>query len=134
MSLGGFLLRWLFALLLVIATFNPTGYSLFHWMWPFSDVQLPLKILVIILLIGSYLFFFSATMKSLGALGIIVLLAFCGTLVWLFVDQGWLNLANSTVLAWIMILMLSIILGLGISWSHIKKRITGQFDTDDVGE
>ncbi len=134
MSLGGFLLRWLCAFILVSATFNPTGYSLFHWMWPLSDEQLPLKILVIILLLGSYLFFLSATMKSLGALGIIVLLAFCGTLVWLFVDQGWLNLANSTILAWILILMLSIILGLGISWSHIKKRITGQFDTDDVGE
>lgn len=134
MNLSGFLLRWLFAFALVLGTFNPTGYSLYHWIWPFNDEQMPLKILVGIVVLGCYLFYVSATIKSLGLLGIIIVFAFCGTLVWLFVDQGWLDLSNSGILAWIMIFMLSVILGLGISWSHIKKRITGQFDTDDVGE
>ncbi len=134
MNLSGFLLRWLFAFVLVFGTFNPTGYSLYHWIWPFTDEQLPLKILVGIVVLGCYLFYVSATIKSLGLLGIIIVFAFCGTLVWLFVDQGWLDLSNSGILSWIMIFMLSVILGLGISWSHIKKRITGQFDTDDVGE
>jgi len=132
MNIGGFLLRWLFAFVLVAVTFNPTGYSLFHWLWPLSDVQLPLKILVVIVVLGSYIFYLSATFKSLGFLGIIILLAFCSTLIWLFVDQGWLDLSNSGILTWIMIFMISTVLGIGISWSHVKKRITGQFDTDDV--
>lgn len=134
MSLSGFLLRWLFAFVLVIGTFNPSGYSLFHWLYPFTDTQLPLKILVSIIVLGCYLFYFTATKKSLGILGIILVFGVCGTLVWLFVDQGWLDLSNSGILSWVMIVMISVILGLGISWSHFKKRITGQFDTDDVGE
>lgn len=132
MSLSGFFLRWLFAFVLVFATFNPSGYSLFHWVWPFTDEQLPLKILVIILFFASYLFYVSATVKSLGVLGILILFALCGTLIWLFVDQGWLDLSNSGILSWVMIFIISTVLGVGISWSHFKKRITGQFDTDDV--
>ena len=111
MNLTGFFLRWLFALLLIMVTFNPTGYSLFHWVWPFANEQLPLKILVMVVVLACYIFYVSASMKSLGALGIVVVFAFCA-----------------------MILMLSLVLGLGVSWSHIKKRITGQFDTDDIGE
>jgi hypothetical protein len=132
MNLAGFLLRWLFAFILVVITFNPTGYSLFHWFWPLSDTQLPLKILAIIVILGCYMFYLSATFKSLGMLGVTVLLAFCATLVWLFVDQGWLDLSHSGLFSWIMIFMISLVLGVGISWSHVKKRITGQFDTDDV--
>lgn len=86
------------------------------------------------MVLGCYLFYFNATKKSLGWLGIVLVVGICGTLIWLFVDQGWLDLTNSGILSWVMIVMISIILGLGISWSHIKKRITGQFDTDDVGE
>jgi len=134
MSLSGFILRWVFAFILVVITFNPTGYSLFHWMWPFTDEQLPLKILTCILIFGCYLFYISATIKSLGVLGILIVFAFCGTLIWLFVDQGWLDLKNSGIMTWSLITVISILLGLGISWSHIKKKITGQFDTDDVGE
>jgi len=134
MNISGFILRWLFAFILVGVTFNPTGYSLFHWIWPLSGDQLPLKILASILIGGCYLFYVSATIKSLGLLGIIFVFAFCGTLIWLFVDQGWLELQNSGILSWIMIVVISVVLGLGISWSHVKKRITGQFDTDDIGD
>lgn len=134
MSLTGFLLRWLIALTLVLVTFNPTGYSVTHWLWPWSSEQLPLKILVIMVLLACYLFFVSATVKSLGVLGIILVLCIGGTLIWLFVDQGWLALTNTGLMAWLLIVLISVLLGLGISWSHIKKRITGQFDTDDVGE
>lgn len=134
MNISGFVYRWLFACFLVVVTFNPTGYSLFHWVWPFAGEQLPLKILSTILVAACYLFYISATVKSLGSLGIIFIFAFCGTLIWLFVDQGWLDLKNSGILAWVMIFVLSVVLGLGVSWSHIKKKITGQFDTDDIGE
>lgn len=134
MTTSGFFFRWVFAFAVVFITFNPTGYSLFHWVWPLNDQQLPLKILCAILILGCYLFYVTATVKSLGVLGIIFVLAFCATLIWLFVDQGWLNIQNSTIMSWVMIFVISVVLGLGISWSHVKKRITGQFDTDDIGD
>ena len=134
MKISGFFVRWLFALLLVFVTYNPTGYSLAHWVWPFGNEQLPLKILASLLLLGCYVIYLTATFRSLGWIGIILVFAFCGTLVWLFVDQGWMELSNPGILSWVMIVVLGTVMGLGISWSHIKKRLTGQFDTDDVGE
>ena len=132
MKASGFILRWLFALLLVLATYNPTHYSLFHWLWPFTNEQLPLKILTILIMLVIYLIFLRATFRSIGLLGIILALAVSGTLVWLFIDQGWMSVENFTALTWILLVVIGTILGIGISWSHIRKKLTGQFDTDDV--
>jgi len=134
MNLSGFFLRWLFALALVMITYNPSGYSFSHWLWPWSTEQLPLKILLLMLLLACYAFFISATVKSLGILGIILVLGIGATLVWLFVDLGWMTLRDTGLMSWLSVVMISVLLGLGISWSHIKKRITGQFDTEDVGD
>lgn len=132
MNTSGFLLRWMFAILIVLITFNPTHYSLFHWIWPFSNEQLPLKILAILVMIVIYMIFLRATFRSIGLLGIILALAVSGTLVWLFIDQGWMSINNYTALTWIVLIVVGTILGIGLSWSHIRKKLTGQFDTDDV--
>ena len=81
-----------------------------------------------------YIIFFRATFRSIGLLGIILAVALSGTLVWLFIDMGWMSLENYTVLTWIILFVIGTILGIGISWSHVRKKLTGQFDTDDVEE
>lgn len=132
MKTGGFLLRWIFAILIVLITYNPSHYSLYHWLWPLSNEQMPLKILSVLVMIVVYIVFLRATFRSIGALGIILAAAVSGTIVWLFIDQGWLSFENKTVLTWIILVIIGTILGLGISWSHIRRKLTGQFDTDDV--
>ena len=132
MNTSGFLLRWVFAILIVLITFNPTHYSLFHWLWPFTNEQLPLKILTILVMTVIYIIFLSATFKSIGLLGVILALAVSGTLVWLFIDQGWMSASNYTAFTWILLIVIGTILGIGISWSHIRKKLTGQYDTDDL--
>ncbi|VAW37618.1 hypothetical protein MNBD_GAMMA01-2301 [hydrothermal vent metagenome] len=134
MTTSGFILRWMFAILLVLITFNPTSYSLFHWLWPLNSEQLPLKILSILVMLVIYIIFLRATFRSIGLLGIILALTLSGTLVWLFIDQGWMSIDNYTAFTWILLVVIGTILGIGISWSHIRKKLTGQFDTDDVGE
>ncbi len=134
MKFSGFLLRWIFAILLVFITFNPTHYSLLHWLWPFNNEQLPLKILSILVMLIIYIIFLRATFRSIGILGIILASALSATLIWLFVDQGWMSLENTTALTWVLLFVIGTILGVGISWSHIRKKLTGQFDTDDVEE
>jgi len=134
MKIGGFILRWLFAVLLVLTTFNPTHYSLFHWIWPLNTEQMPLKILASLVMLVIYIIFLRATFRSIGLLGIILALAVSSTLIWLFIDQGWMSINNYTVLTWVLLLVVGTILGIGISWSHIRRKLTGQFDTDDVEE
>ena len=53
-------------------------------------------------------------------------------LVWLFVDIGWLNLKDVGVMSWVVLVIVSLLLAVGMSWSHIRRRLTGQVDTDDV--
>ncbi len=134
MKLSGFTFRWLFALLVVFITFNPTGFSFSHWVWPLANEQVPLKILAGLVLFGCYVVYLNATFRSLGLLGIILIVAFCGTVIWLFIDQGWMDWRNGSTMSWVMIFIISCVMGLGVSWSHIKKRLTGQFDTDDIGD
>ncbi|MEL7043681.1 MAG: DUF6524 family protein, partial [Pseudomonadota bacterium] len=43
-----------------------------------------------------------------------------------------LSLEATGALTWIALLVLSLLLGLGMSWSHIRRRLTGQIDVDDV--
>jgi small-conductance mechanosensitive channel len=132
MKAGGFILRWLFAILIVLITYNPTHYSLFHWLIPFENVQLPLKILASLVMLVIYIIFIRATFRSIGVLGIILATAVSSTIVWLFIDQGWMSLENKTAITWIALVVVGTILGIGISWSHIRRKLTGQLDTDDL--
>ncbi len=134
MKTGGFLLRWLFAILLVLITYNPSSYSFYHWLWPLTNDQLPLKILAGLVMLVVYIIFIRATFRSIGILGIVLASAVSVTIVWLFIDQGWMNLDNTTAIKWIVLIVLGTILGIGISWSHIRRKLTGQFDTDDIEE
>ncbi len=132
MKASGFILRWIFAILIVLTTYNPTHYSLYHWLWPFSNEQLPLKILAILVMVVIYIIFLKATFRSIGLLGIILASAVSATIVWLFIDQGWMSLDNKTALTWIVLVIVGTILGIGVSWSHIRRKLTGQLDTDDI--
>jgi len=79
-SWPNFLIRFLFAGLLVTGTYNPSGYSYTDWvLTDFPD--------------------------SINAIS-----AFAG----------------------IILFVTSAVLAVGMSWSHIRRRMTGQIDTDEV--
>lgn len=70
----------------------------------------------------------------MGWLGILLVLSLCGILIWIFIDQGWLDYKNSNIMGWVMIFVVGTVMGVGISWSHFRRKISGQFDADDIGE
>jgi hypothetical protein len=124
--------RWLFALALVLCTYNPSGYSFIGWV--FSDAASfgPVMAIAGIALLIGWLIFLNATFQSMGWLGIALGAALFAAIIWLFVDIGWLSLDYPGAMTWIVLVLLSLILGLGMSWSHIWRRLTGQFDVDEV--
>jgi Family of unknown function (DUF6524) len=65
-------------------------------------------------------------------LGVVLAAAFFAALIWLFVSWGWISLSNTGALTWIALLLLSLVLAAGMSWSHIRRRLTGQADVDEV--
>ena len=128
----GFLLRWLFALLLVVLTFNPTPLNYVSWGWANAQAQLPLVALLGLLLLVGWIVYLGATLRSIGVFGMALVLAVVGALLWVLFDQGLLTLANQELNLWIGILALSLVLAIGMSWSILWRRLSGQVDVDET--
>jgi len=124
--------RLAFALVLVFATYNPTDYSFVGWVMSENSAFGPVMALAGVALLIGWVIFLSATMQSLGWLGIVLGAALFACVLWLLIDVGWLSLESSGALTWATLVLLSFILALGMSWSHLWRRMTGQFDVDDV--
>ena len=133
-TVQGFLLRFLFALLLVMLSYNPSEYSYFHWLKNNISSFTPLLGLAGISLIIGWVIYLRATLRSLGLIGLILAALFFSTILWLLIDWGWLGLDNITVMNWVILVLISAVLAVGISWSHIRRKISGQVDADDVDE
>jgi Na+/melibiose symporter-like transporter len=132
-SFSGMVARFLVALILVFASFNPSGYSYFHWVMNRGDSSLPLLVLAGVALLIGWVIFLRATMRSLGVLGIVLAAALFGCLVWLAVDFNLLDVA-SQLFIYIVLIVFAAVLGVGMSWSHIRRRLSGQADMDDVDQ
>ncbi len=79
-SWPNFLIRWAVALVLVFATFNPTQYSFYRWVVGGQE-DMPIKALVGVALLIGYIIFIRATWRSIGPIGLLLAVAFFGTLV-----------------------------------------------------
>ena len=128
----GFLVRWVFSILLVLGTYNPSPFSYVGWLLSENFSFGPLPALVGVLLLTLWVIFLRATFLSLGWLGIILGAALFACLIWLLVDLGLLSLESTGALAWLSLIVVSLLLGLGLSWSHIRRRMTGQVGVDDL--
>jgi len=85
----------------------------------------------LLLLIG-YVIYLRATLRSIGAFGMTVVLAVLAAVAWVLHDYDMLSLDNGAVNIWLGILALSIVLGIGLGWSIVRRMLTGQVDVDDV--
>ena len=134
LTLQGFLLRFLFALLLVMLTYNPSGYSYMHWLQNSISSIEPLVVLAGISLVIGWVIYIRATLRSLGLIGLILAAVFFAVIVWLLVDWGLLGMDNVNAISWVVQFLISAILAVGISWSHIRRKLSGQVDSDDVDD
>ena len=140
-----FLVRLCFAFILVFATYNPEGFSYYHWAieplftdlssYTFSiDVYGVLKIFVGIVLIICWVIFVRATLRSLGPVGVVLAIAFFAALFWLIASAGIIPTDSVRAVTYVVLIILCGLLATGMSWSHIRRRLTGQFDTDEIQE
>lgn len=132
LTASGVAVRFLFALLLVLLSYNPSGYSYFHWVhYSFSDITPYVVIAGIILLIG-WGVYIKATLNSLGLIGVIALAALFACLVWLFIYWGFLSVNDISAMAWVIEVLLAAMLAVGMCWSHFTRRMSGQVDVDEI--
>lgn len=130
-----FVWRFVSSTVLVVATYNPTQYS--YWAWLNSartadpSALGPEHFVVGVVFLIGWVILLAATQRSLGILGLMLGGALLGGVVWLLVDIGILNVNDMGSATWIGLFCVSTLLAVGLSWSHVWRRLTGQFEVDD---
>lgn len=131
-TLAPFTARLAGSAFLVFATYNPSGYSYYHWALDPGTGPLALKImagLAIALCYSAVLRVITAALRRSGLIVgtlaglllsaelVIVLLPGHVSLSW----KNWLAVAQYAVLV-----SFALLIAFGISWSHVIERLTGQ--------
>ena len=129
---SGFFLRLLAAFVLVFSSYNPSGWSYYHWVSENLTSLNPLMALAGIVLLIGWTIYLRATARSLGIFGLLLAAAFFGTLLWLVIDWGLVAAESITAITYIILVIMCGILAIGISWSHVRRRMTGQVDVDEI--
>jgi hypothetical protein len=128
-----FLLRWAASLVLVMITYNPSGYSYVHWAWSAVGEEGlgAIHLFTGALLVAGWAVFMVATSRSLGTVGAILGALVIGSAVWLLADIGLVRADSTSAVLWLALFSLATLLALGLSWSHVWRRLSGQLEVDD---
>jgi len=131
-----FIWRFAAGLVLVLLTFNPSGQSAYHWTVDAisSSSFGPLHLLLIAVLLIGWTIFWFATWRALDTLGVALAALFLGAIVWLLIDLGLLKADTTSAITWISLVCLAALLAIGVSWSHLWRRLTGQYNVEDVDD
>jgi hypothetical protein len=132
LTVGGLMGRFIASLVLVLATYNPTGFSFVSWLaGNFPHVQ-PIQAVVGLALLALWIFFVHATWRSLGTLGVSLGLAFFAAVIWLISSWGWLNSSSHAALIWMALIVIACMLTLGLCWALVRVRVSGQPVIEEV--
>ena len=131
-SWAGIGVRFLAALILVFATYNPEGYSYFDWLSMENAGPLALKALVGIILLIGWTIYLRATLRSLGGFGMVLVIALMVTLLWLLITWEFIPHNSTRAILYMAEVVISALLAVGMVWSHIRRRLTGQVDVDEI--
>lgn len=129
-SFVGIIIRIVVSVALVLLTYNPSGHSFVHWVLADLSGFDALKAFIGVVLLAAWVVLVRTARTSLGTLGIVLSALLLGTMVWLLFDLGLLSSAGSSTMVWIILIVTGIVLGIGLSWSLIRQRATGQVEVN----
>jgi hypothetical protein len=124
-----FLARFVAALVVVFATYNPEGLSYYHWVRE-GGGSMPLKAFAGIVLLIAWIFLLRSAQSSLGMLGVALSAAFFGTLLWLILSFAHVSAQGSRTLTYLVGIGVAGVLSVGLIWSRFRQKVTGQVDVD----
>ena len=122
---ASFLIRWLAITALVLATYNPSGYSYLHWLTEWQQEQLALKAAVGLIMAGLFWLMLVAAWLVLRLIGVLLL---AGIALSLSLTAWQLGLVppTSASVQFLLLVMLATTLTFAVSYAHIRFRLTGQ--------
>lgn len=125
-------LRFVLSAALLVATWNPTGHSWVHQLKALFPKLNGLFALFTVLLTIAWVVVFRTMWRSLGVLGVVLLSALLGALVWVGIDLG-LVIGNRSVGAWLVLFLITVVHTVGLSWGDVKRRVNGPPAVVNVG-
>lgn len=129
-SWAGVVVRVVLAVAVVLATFNPSGTSLYHWLAEPPIGLTAVKALSAVALLIAWVICLRTAYVALGGLGLILGCLLLGSFVWVLFDMDVLHDIERGTVIWIGLIAFGSVLGLGLSWSLIRARTTGQIEVD----
>jgi hypothetical protein len=124
--------RFLFSLALVFSTYNPTGYSFYHWIADIGAGLPSLKVIVALALLMIYYAIFRVVFAAFRRSGLLV----AGLAGLLFASEVASLVASHRphhpwhfyflLSQYVTLCAVAIVLSFGVSWSHLIERLTGQ--------
>ena len=123
--------RLLVSLSLVFATYNPTGYSFYHWALDSGSGPLSLKLLAGLSLLMVYYAAFRIVLAAFRRSGVIVatlVVILCVVELALLTPRPTESSRQLYITAgqYVVLLAIAILVSFGISWSLLIERLTGQ--------
>ena len=116
--------RWLLCAAVVFGVYNPSGHSYYHWATD-GSVSFPLRLAVGIFLFASVLALVRMAFLSIGYRGIVAVLSLIYGGILFRVGLGWFDFGDVEVETYAILVWISTILAVGISWSFFQRRISG---------
>ena len=98
------------------------------------ETDTAVKALAGVVLIIVYVICLRATLRSIGLIGAGLVVALLAAIGWVLVDYGYLSVEDPGLMQWLILISAGFVLGVGLSWSHVRRGLTGQRDMDDVDE
>ena len=126
--------RVIIAAIVVFATYNPSGTSVFHWVNAHPNPTDAWVILAIIVIALINLALLIAAWKALGKLGTGIVVVFFAALVYLSLQEGWVDTGSQASIEWLALILYSVFLGIGLSGAILWRRATGQIVTDEADD
>jgi hypothetical protein len=128
--MGAIVPRVAFAVALVLLTWNPSGWSYVDWALRDRSAFDAVKAFVGVLLLAGWIFCWRSAWVSLGAVGIVLVAALVATIVGMLVQFHLVEPGSTQMLLWIVLVSVGVVLGVGLAWSKVRQRATGQVEAD----
>ena len=123
-------IRFVGALLLVLATYNPEGQSFFHWVaGSWTDMTPPKALAGVVLTIG-WVIAFTTAWRALGVIGTGLLAALVATLLWTVMDFAGVE-ASSRAITYGVLLGIAFVIAVATSWKSIWASLGSDSDSAD---
>ena len=127
-SWSGVGIRIVAALAIVLLTYNPSGHSFYHWLTAPPAGITAVKALAGVLLLIGWVFCLRTAYVALGKIGLILGAALLGSCVWVLLEAKLIDIDSPSAMTRVVLAIVGVLLGIGLSWSLIRARTTGQVE------